>query len=252
METRSVSPAVKRIRVAGIPVDDLTDENFETVLLSLTLDRELHQIVFLSLWDLMRARRDKTYRLCVERASLVIPVSRSILWGARFLRKTVPTRRMPFDFVIRFLGALETRGRSVYLLGADRKNLQNAEQNLRQTFPGVKMVGRCTGWYSKAMERDILTAMKKAAPDFVLVGPGIRGKDKWIYRKKKEFSRGVFIYSSSVMDIISGRRKKISRETFLKGREFLPDLARRPWRVLRGLVYLYFGLLLLVYRIRKA
>ena len=54
------------------------------------------------------------------------------------------------------------------------------------------------------------------------------------------------------MDIISGRRKKISRETFLKGREFLPDLARRPWRVLRGLVYLYFGLLLLVYRIRKA
>lgn len=232
-------------------MDHLEDEDFETVLLSLAMDGNFHQIVFLSLWDLMRARRDKSYRLCVERASLVLPVSRGILMGARFLQKTVPCRRMPFDFVIRFLGALETRGRSVYLLGTDRKNLQNAELNLRQTFPGAKIVGRYTGRYPKHIERDILTAIKKSSPDFVLVGSGIRGKDKWIYRKKKEFSQGVFLYSAVVMDIISGKKKKISRETFLKGREFLPDLARRPWRIFRGLVYFYYGLLLLIHRLRK-
>jgi len=159
---------------------------------------------------------------------------------------------MPFDFVIRFLGALETRGRSAYLLGTDRKNLQNAEQNLRQTFPGVKIVGRYTGRYPKPMERNILTAIKKSSPDFVLVGSGVRGKDKWIYRNRKEFPRGVFLYSAAVMDIVSGKRKKVSREAFRKGREFLPELARHPWRVLRGFVYAYYGLLLLIYRIRKA
>jgi N-acetylglucosaminyldiphosphoundecaprenol N-acetyl-beta-D-mannosaminyltransferase len=188
-----VTPAVNRIRVAGIPVNDLREEDFESVALSLAVDAEFHQIIFLSLWDLMRARRDKDFRLCVERASLVVPVSRGILMGARFLRKTVPARYMPFDFVIRFLGALETRGRSAYLLGTDRKNLQNAEQNLRQTFPGVKIVGRYTGRYPKPMERNILTAIKKSSPDFVLVGSGVRGKDKWIYRNRKEFPRGVFL-----------------------------------------------------------
>jgi N-acetylglucosaminyldiphosphoundecaprenol N-acetyl-beta-D-mannosaminyltransferase len=54
------------------------------------------------------------------------------------------------------------------------------------------------------------------------------------------------------MDIVSGKRKKVSREAFRKGREFLPELARHPWRVLRGFVYAYYGLLLLIYRIRKA
>lgn len=245
-------PNVKRIRVAGIPVDHVSEENFEEIALFLSESEEFHQIIFLSLWDLLRARRDKEFRLCVERASLIIPVSRGILAGARFLRKTVPARYMPFDFVIRMLGALETRGRSLYLLGAKNQDLRNVDQNLRQTFPGIKVVGRYTGYYPRAMERNIITAIKKASPHFVLVGPGIRGKDKWIYRNKKEFSRGVFLWNSPVMEIIAGRRRKVSREAFRKGREFLPELARRPWRVFRCLLYAYYGLLLVIYRLRKA
>jgi N-acetylglucosaminyldiphosphoundecaprenol N-acetyl-beta-D-mannosaminyltransferase len=251
VETRSLIADVTRIRIIGVPVDIVKDEDFERVASFLIGDDNRHQIVFLSLWDLMKARRDKEYRQCVENASLVIPVSRGILRGAGFLKKTVPYRYMPFDFIIRFFRVLEEKGKALYLLGSDKKNLQNAEQNLKQTFPGMKIVGRYTGSYPKEMEKNILLAIKKASPHFVLAGSGIRGRDLWIYRNKKEFARGVFLWDSPILDIFSGKRKKVSREVFQKGREYFPDLFRKPWRLFRSLIYVYFALLLIVYRLRK-
>jgi N-acetylglucosaminyldiphosphoundecaprenol N-acetyl-beta-D-mannosaminyltransferase len=153
--------------------------------------------------------------------------------------------------MIRLFAALEARGRSVYLLGCKPAELGSIEQNLKQTFPGLKIVGRYTGYYPKSKEDDICTAIKKAAPHCVLIGSGIRGKEKWVSGRKNSFAPGVFIYSASVLEIISGKRSKISRETFQKGLEFIPELIRRPWRVFRGAVYVYYAILLVIYRIRK-
>jgi N-acetylglucosaminyldiphosphoundecaprenol N-acetyl-beta-D-mannosaminyltransferase len=242
---------VKRITVTGIPVDHLREEVFEDTIHALAEGREVQQIIFLSLWDLMRARRDRELLRCIEQAALVIPVSRGIQRGAKFLKKTVPARYMPFDFMIRLFAALEARGRSLYLLGGTPAQLHSIEQNLKQTFPGLRIVGRYTGHYPRAKEHDIRVAIKKASPHCAFAGPGIRGKEKWIFRHRKEFTRGIFVWSDSVMDIISGKKARVSRETFQKGWEFLPDLVRRPWRVLRGVVYMYYLLLLFVYRLRK-
>ncbi|MDR1932138.1 MAG: WecB/TagA/CpsF family glycosyltransferase [Spirochaetales bacterium] len=242
---------IERIKVTGIPVDHLRDEVFEDTIHALAEGSEVRQIVFLSLWDLMRARRDGELRRCLEQSALIIPVSRGIQKGAKFLKKTVPARYMPFDFIIRLFAALEERGRSLYLLGCGPEQLRGIEQNLRQTFPGLKIVGRYTGYYPRAKERDIRIAIKKAAPHCTLAGPGIRGKEKWISRHRNDFAPGIFVWSDSVMDIISGKRTKVSREVFQKGWEFFPELIRRPWRVLRSIVYMYYLLLLVIYRLRK-
>ena len=241
---------VERITVAGIPVDHLPNEAFEQTVLSLAEGTEVRQIVFLSLWNLMRARRDKEFQRTVER-SLVIPISRGILSGAGFLKKTVPERYMPFDFMIRLFAALEARGRSLYILGCRPGELASAEQNLRQTFPGLRIVGRYTGHFPKSKEKDICIAIKKASPHCVIMGSGIRGAEKWVDRHRGLFPSGVFIWSAPVLDIISGRKTKVSRETFQRGLEFVPELLTHPWRVLRGIVYLYYALILVIHRIRK-
>ncbi|MDR1317541.1 MAG: WecB/TagA/CpsF family glycosyltransferase [Spirochaetales bacterium] len=241
----------ERIGLTGVPVHDLRDEAFEDTVYTLTESGNVHQIIFLSLWDLMRARRNREFLRCVEQSALVIPTSPGILRGAGFLKKTVPRRYMPFDFLIRFLATLEARGRSLYLLGCKPNELRNIEQNLKQTFPGLKIVGRYTGYYPKAKDADIRTAIKKASPHCVLIGSGVRGKEKWIFRHKKDFNSGVFLWTPASMDIISGKRHKVSRQVFQKGWDFFPELIRHPWRIFRGIIYLYYGLLLIVYRIRK-
>jgi len=57
-------------------------------------------IVLLSLWDLLRARRNGEYRDYVLSAALVIPISKSIVSGARFITGKKLVRYMPYHFII--------------------------------------------------------------------------------------------------------------------------------------------------------
>nr|WP_245535049.1 WecB/TagA/CpsF family glycosyltransferase [Leadbettera azotonutricia] len=92
-------------------------------------------IVLLSLWDLLRARHNKEYRAFILKAALVIPISKSIVSGARFLTGKTPYRYMPFNFVINLLGLMESREYTAYLLGSKNPILKKAEKTYAKPFP---------------------------------------------------------------------------------------------------------------------
>jgi len=251
VEVASGTLRIKKERILGIPLDNISPEELDDALAGLLKKEGMCPVVFLSLWELLKARRNAEFRGWVESASLVIPTSRGILRGARFLGKKVSHRYYPFDVVIRLLRILEEKGLSLYVLGGRLPYLQQAEKNLKQTFPGLKLVGRYPGYYPLQVEGDILLAMRKASPHCLLLGPGLKGKERWAQRKRASLPPSIVIYSPNTFDIISGKRIRPSREAVEKGHEYVPELFRHPWRVFRGVVYLYYLLLLLVYRIRK-
>ena len=79
--------AIQRIHIVGVPVDICRPENIEEEVLELLLRPGTKQIIFLSLWDLLKARRNAEFNECVENADLVLPISKSIIRGAKFLKK---------------------------------------------------------------------------------------------------------------------------------------------------------------------
>ena len=239
----------RRLDVMRVAIDELPDDQIAPAVDRLVERNELCQIVLLRWWDFMRARRNREYRRCLKDADLVLPVSRSVAMATRFLRRVRAPRFMPFDFVIRTLGALEDRKRSLYVLGGTPNSLRVVEQNLRETFPGLRIVGRYTGYYGRQVEPDIITAIRKAGPDFLLAGPGVQGGDRWVSRHRSQLGPAIYLYAPDVFDVFSERRRRGSRSAFRHGFDFLPDLMRRPWRVARLLVYLWFLVLLLVFRV---
>jgi N-acetylglucosaminyldiphosphoundecaprenol N-acetyl-beta-D-mannosaminyltransferase len=232
-----------------VPVDALDEDRIAATVMELVARQSSSQIVLIRWWDFMRARRNREYRACLRDADLVLPVSRSIVFAAHAVRRVRPPRYMPFDFVIRVLGALEDRNRSVYILGGTAASLRTVEQNLRETFPGLRFVGRYTGNYAKDVESDIITAIRKANPDFVIIGPGAPAGDRWVSRHRSQLCPGIFLYSPEAFDVFSERRRRGSRVAFRRGLDFLPGLVRRPWRVLRSLLYLWFLVTLALFRI---
>ena len=249
MELRTEIPGVYRSSVLRVPVDVLAEERFEEAV-SAILDREIQcQIVLLRFPDLMRARRNKEYREILRNAGLVIPLSTSIVRGARFLLHTEPVTYMPFNFVVRLLSVLEKRGASLYLLGLDRKDMETVEQNVRQTFPGLRLVGRYHGFYPKYLEESIVTAIKKAGPSCLLVGSGVGDGTRWLYRYRHRFHPGIQLWAPEVLDIFADRRKRPSRKKSERTLRTIGTLLRHPWRVLRVLLYCWYGLLLLIFRL---
>ena len=205
--------------------------------------------MLVSLWDVMRARHRGEFRNMVSKAALVIPTSKSLVRGARFLKKRVPNRYQPFNLIIGTLGVLEKYYKSLYLLGAQHRSVLQAERNVRSTFPKLSIVGRFAGYYHKSMERNILTAIVKANPSLVIIGDGIPGGQKWINRNRAKLHSGIFIWNNDVIDIFSERKRRVSEQTFERGFEYLPLIAKNPLRFFRIFQYLWYNVLLLYYRL---
>jgi len=240
---------ISRITVLGVPVDILPEEGIDE-LVERFADGKNHQIVLLSLWDLMRARRNGEFRTMISGASLVLPISLSIVKGARFLHKTEPARYMPFDFAVKLMAALERRGKSVYLLGSTRSAIQKAEGNIKSTFPGLRVVGRYAGRYPKPMELTIVEAIKKATPSLLLVGRGVPGRERWIPRNLARFNSGIYLWCSDLFEVFAERRSKPARILFRRGLEWIPFSLLHPWKAYRLFIFIWFKILLLVDRIR--
>jgi N-acetylglucosaminyldiphosphoundecaprenol N-acetyl-beta-D-mannosaminyltransferase len=241
--------AIERINLIGVPVDVCGPENLEAAILELLAKPGTKQIIFLSIWDLLKARRKNDFSECVKNADLVLPISKSILKGARFLKKPIPVRYNPFTAVIQVLSILDSHYKSIYLLGSHKKTLMKAEKNVHDTFPGLKIVGRYVGYYSKQDEDDIVQAIFKSQPSLVLVSEGIKDKNCWAYKRRNRFSSSIFLYYKDCFGIFSERIRRVSEKTFDRGQEIFVEVMHNPLKIFLIFPYFWYKTVLLWYRL---
>jgi N-acetylglucosaminyldiphosphoundecaprenol N-acetyl-beta-D-mannosaminyltransferase len=250
-EELSAPAPIERISLLNVPLDIVPPEQLEATVYELLKEEKGRDVALLSLWDLLRARRNGEYRFFVQRATMVIPIAKSLVGGARFLKKKKVPRYMPFDFVISLLSILEKREFSVYLLGGKMRILKKAEKNLRQTFPRLRIVGRFVGNFKHQDEATILQAIRKSAPSLLLVGKGVKGGERWIVRNGGNLNNGLRLWCSDLFDIFAERKRRPSRKVFERGFEWIGFCFQKPWRVLRIFPYFYYKFLLFMYKLFK-
>jgi N-acetylglucosaminyldiphosphoundecaprenol N-acetyl-beta-D-mannosaminyltransferase len=243
-------PAAKeRLSLLKVPLDILSQERMADCINQILNAPGGKNIVLLSLWDLLRARRSGEYRSYVTGASLVIPISKSLVGGARFLTGKRLIRYMPFDFIVSLLTILEERELSVYLLGGKKSVLQMTEKNIRQTFPRLRIIGRYVGSFKKQEEGTLLQAIRKAAPSLLLVGKGVHGEEQWIAKNNAQLSQGLRLWCSDLYEVFAKRKKRPSQYAFDHGLEWMGFCFRHPLRFFRIFPYFYYKFLLVIYRL---
>lgn len=240
---------IQRISILNVPVDILPEEKFEDVIKCLYADGKNHQIVLLSTFDLIKARRTGEFRTMVQSASLVIPISKPIIKASVFLKRPVPVRYEPFDFIIRLLGVLGQYGKSLYVFGGTRRLVKQATENIRKTFPSLKLVGKHEGHFPKDYQFNIIQAIRKATPTLLLIGKGVPWGERWIFRTMNHFTSGMYLWGSDVLEVFAKKWERPSRAMFDKGREWSFYVMRKPWKVFRIFPFMWFKVLVLLYRI---
>jgi N-acetylglucosaminyldiphosphoundecaprenol N-acetyl-beta-D-mannosaminyltransferase len=238
-----------RVKLLKVPVDIISPDQLAPFVYDLLKEDKEHNIVLLSLWDLLRARRSGEYRTYVIRADLVIPISKSIISGVKFLTGKKAYRYMPFDFIVSLLTILEDRELSCYLLGGKIKVLLKTEKNIRQTFPRLRIVGRFPGYFRRQEEATIIKAIKKASPSLLLAGRGIRGKERWIAKNSLSLGKGMRLWCSDIYDVFAERKKHPSRAAFDSGLEWIGYCFQNPFKFFRIFPYFYYKVMLLIYKI---
>ena len=165
-----------RITILNIPIDNLAEDQIEQKILFLSENSCNSQICFISFRDIMRAQFNRELKSCFLKSELNIPITTSVRFAASWLKKEKPTVHNPFTFVIRLLGVLEKYQKSIYILGSRKKNILQSEKNLRTSFPGLQIVGRYAGSFTRQEETDVITAIKKSSPTLLLTGKGFKRK----------------------------------------------------------------------------
>ena len=74
--------SINRISLLGVPVDICQPENLEKEVMEILARPGTKQIVFLSIWDLIKARKKGDFADCIKSADLILPISKSILRAA--------------------------------------------------------------------------------------------------------------------------------------------------------------------------
>ena len=243
--------AINRINLIGVPVDVCEPENLENEILEILARPGTKQIIFLSIWDLLKARHKGDFADCLKDADLILPVSKSILRGAKFLKKDVPVRYNPFTALIQIMTIMESHFKSTYLLGSSKKTLKKAERNIHDTFPKLKIIGRYVGYYPKALENDIIQSIFKSEPSLVLLSEGIKEKNCWAYRRRNRFSSSIFLYYKDAFGIFSERIKRVKEKTFDKGNEIFVEVLHNPFKIFLIFPFLWYILILCWYKISK-
>ena len=247
----NISEIKQRIEFLKVPIHIVAPENLSDVVYDLLKNKTAHNIVLLSLWDLLFARMNSEYRHYVSRAALVIPISKSLISGIKFLTGKKAYRYMPFDFIVSMLTILENREFSCYLLGGKTRVLLKTEKNIKQTFPKLHIVGRFTGNFRRQQEPTIIKAIQKSSPTLLLVGKGIRGSERWIARSSKNLGLGMRLWCSDIFDVFAERKKHPSRSSFDKGLEWFGYCVQNPLKYFRIFPYIGYKFLLLFYKLFK-
>jgi len=99
------------------------------------------------------------------------------------------------------------------------------------------------------MEPHIISAISKAAPSVVIIGKGVPGGRKWIYRNKEHFNSGIFIRYANLIDIFSKFKKRPSEKLFNSGWDFIIPVLKNPFRIFTFFGYIWYNILLLFYRL---
>ena len=241
--------AIQRINLIGVPVDICSPENLENEVMVIMDKPGTKQIIYLTIWVLLKARHNEDFAECLKTASLILPISKSILRGAKFLKKPIPVRYNPFDASIQILSIMDSHYKNIYLLGSTKKTLQKAEVNLRDTFPQLKILGRFIGYYAKSAEPGIVEAIFKSQPDLVLISDGVPEKNCWAYHRRNSFSSSIFLYYKEAFGIFSERIKRVKPKTFEKGQEFFVELAYNPFKIFLLFPFMWYILVLIWYKL---
>ena len=157
---------------------------------------------------IIRATHDEELRDILNAAALVVPDGAGTVWAARHLGHAMPERVAGYDLAQELLRRAPAEGRRIYFFGAAPGVAEKAKEKAEQLYPGIEIVGVRNGFFSPADNAAIITEIKAAHPDLLLVALGVPKQEKWIAAHLAALDVPAAIGVGGTLDVMAGVMKR--------------------------------------------
>ena len=157
---------------------------------------------------IMTADKDKEFKKILNSSSLNIPDGNGIVWASKKIGKPLGERVAGYDFIHKLFDYGKDNNISFYFLGARPGIAEKARDKAVDTYPGLKIVGTCDGYFAKEDEKKIVKDISELKPDILLVALGSPKQEKFINDYKNELGCKIAIGVGGCFDVMSGEVKR--------------------------------------------
>ena len=152
---------------------------------------------------------DPVFRAQFRQADAVTADGQPIVWASRLTRFPLPERAATTDLIHDVARAAQRDGKSFFLLGSSEENNANAVARIRSQYPGLRIVGRRNGYFSRADEVEIINTLRELKPDILWVGLGVRLQLDFVTRNAAALEGvGCIVTCGGLFDYFSTRIKR--------------------------------------------
>lgn len=116
-----------------------------------------------------------------------------------------------YELTDSLLAQAQAEGFSVMLLGATEESNQAAARNLREKYPGTKILDGMNGYFSEQDEAAIVEQINAKDPDVLMIGMSSPKKEEFVWRNRQKLNARVIVLMGGVIDIYAGRTTPIPK-----------------------------------------
>jgi N-acetylglucosaminyldiphosphoundecaprenol N-acetyl-beta-D-mannosaminyltransferase len=185
----------------------------------------------------MASREDAALRDALAGSSLNVPDGQPLVWAVNALGHGLENRVYGPELMARACARAAETGQRFYLYGGrDQGALFQLALNLRQRFPGIKIVGGYSPPHRPLTpeEREaIVEEINHSRPDIVWVGIGVPKQEKWMAELRPTLEAPVLIGVGAAFDFHAGLVRQAPPWIQDAGLEWAFRLAHEPRRLWR-------------------
>lgn len=178
------------------------------------------------------AAKDEKFRRIFQRADIVHADGQAGVFASRLLTGSpIPERSATTDFIHDAAKAAVEHGLRFFMLGATEEANEKAVRVLRETYPGLQIVGRRHGYFSILDEDDICDEINLAQPDVIWAGLSVPLEYEFAVRNRNRLKAGWLITCGGCFHYVSGDYIRAPRWMQAAGLEWLHRIWREPKRL---------------------
>lgn len=187
-----------------------------------------HHIVTADASMVVTASTDREFSEIVDRAALVTPDGAGILWASRRLGLPFHSKVSGVDLAERLVAMSPERGWNIFFLGAAPGIAEAAAANMKDRYPGCRIVGVRDGFFGADQEEAVAKLVRESGADILLVALGIPKQEKFIARWGESTGAKVLIGVGGTLDVFSGTVQRAPVWMQRRGLEWLYRLVSDP------------------------
>jgi N-acetylglucosaminyldiphosphoundecaprenol N-acetyl-beta-D-mannosaminyltransferase len=225
------------VDVVGIPLGLIDYDGALDWIESMVQARQRGYVCVCNVHAVMASAEDPELRAALMSSSLNVPDGQPLVWALNLLGHSLKDRVYGPELMARSCARAVESGQRIYLYGGRNQGaLVQLALNLRQRYPGVRIVGGYSPPHRPLSAEERAAVVKEingSRADVVWVGIGVPKQEKWMAEMRSDLDAPVLAGVGAAFDFHAGLVPQAPNWLQESGLEWAYRLAHEPRRLWR-------------------